>query len=79
MPTPRDRLIECFAAVFPHLGPEEVPLATTASVGEWGSLATLNLIAVIQDEFGVEIAPEDYENFISFELVLDLLEKAHAS
>jgi acyl carrier protein len=72
-------LIDCFSAVFPHLGPEEVPLATTASVGEWDSLATLNLIAVIQDEFGVEIAPEDYENFISFELVLDLLErKAHA-
>ena len=67
------------SAVFPHLGPEEVPLATTSSVGEWDSLATLNLIAVIQEEFGVEIEPEDFENFVSFELVLDLLErKVHA-
>ena len=71
----RDRLVECFATVFADLGREEIPLAAVASVGNWDSLATINLLTVIQEEFGVEIPPDDLEQFVSFELILDYLER----
>ncbi len=80
MPSTRDRLIHCFAAIFPNLDPAEIPRASTATVGEWDSLALVNVIAVIQEEFGIEIEPEDYENMVAFDLVHDLVErKRHAS
>jgi len=42
-------------AVFPELTPNEVEAATPASVKSWDSVATLNLLTVIEEEFGVEI------------------------
>jgi len=71
----KELLIDCFTAVFPNLGREEIPNATMASVGEWDSLASINLIAVIQEEFAVEIKPEEYESITSFDLILDLLKR----
>jgi acyl carrier protein len=80
VPSTRDRLIQCFAAIFPKLEPAEIPLASTATVGEWDSLALVNLIAVIQEEFGVEIDSEDYETMVAFDLIHDLVErKRHVS
>src|SRR5438552_12722614 len=67
----RKRLIACFAAVFPDLSQEEIPLATVQSVASWDSLATLRLIVVIEEEFGVKASPDDLEQFFSFELILD--------
>jgi acyl carrier protein len=76
----RDRLIEAFAAILPDLPRDEIPLASPNSVGEWDSLATVNLIAVLAEEFGVAISPDEYDNLGSFDLVLELLErKLHAS
>ncbi len=71
----RDRLIECFAVVFPHLERREIPRATMASVGEWDSLASVNIITVVQEEFGIQIAPEDFDSFASFDLIHDLVER----
>lgn len=80
MPSTRDRLTQCFAAVFPNLDPAEIPRASTATVGEWDSLALVNLIAVIQEEFGVEIGVDDYGHMVAFDLIEDLIEgKPHAS
>jgi len=45
------------------------------SVGAWDSLASVMLIAVVEEEFGIRIPPEDLEQFVSFELVLDYLQK----
>jgi acyl carrier protein len=42
-------------------------------VATWDSLATVTLVSVLEEEFGVAIAPEDYENMISFELVRECL------
>jgi len=49
------RLMKCFAAVFPELTREEILAATPASVKSWDSVATLNLLTVVEEEFGVEI------------------------
>jgi acyl carrier protein len=69
----RERLTECFAAVFPQLNRDEITRASMTSVGAWDSLAGVTLIAVVEEEFGAQIAPEDLQQFVSFDLVLDYL------
>jgi len=69
----RHRLIACFSAVFPALSQEEIRLATVQSVANWDSLASVTLIAVIEEEFGVQISPDDLEQFVSFQLIFDYL------
>jgi acyl carrier protein len=68
------RLAQCFGAVFPGLSEKEIPKAEMASVPGWDSLASVTLIGVVEEEFGIEVAPEDLEQFVSFELVLDYLQ-----
>ena len=60
-------LIRCFASVFPGLTEEEIQNASTDSVGIWDSLSTVTLVAVIQEEFGLEIDPEVLPNLDSFQ------------
>ena len=69
------RLTRCFAAVFPHLSEETIQLATPNSVETWDSLASITLINVIEEEFGIEIDPEDIEHLVSFEKVLDYVSR----
>jgi acyl carrier protein len=72
--SPRDRLIQCVSAYFTSLTPDEVPRASMATVGEWDSMASVTLIAMVQEEFAIEVAPADYEKFVSFDVILDYLE-----
>jgi len=62
-----DRWGRCFAAVFPALTPGEIRTASADSVAAWDSLATVTLVAVIQQEFGVEIDMLDLPELTSFE------------
>lgn len=72
----RSRLTKCLLAYFPGLTSDEVSRASTATVGEWDSMASVTLIALVAEEFSLQIAPEDYERFVSFEMILDYLENA---
>ena len=76
-PTDRvqSRLARCFGLVFPELGPDEIPLASPASVGTWDSLASINLVAVIEEEFGIQVELEELEDMMSFATILDLVER----
>ena len=69
-----ERLKECFSTVFPNLSAGEIPRCSMASVATWDSLATVTLVSVIEEEFGVTIAPEEYEYIVSFELVNQCLQ-----
>jgi acyl carrier protein len=71
----RTRLARCFSAVFPELNEHEIPIASMASVGNWDSLASATLITVLEEEFGVDIAPEDADQLVSFDLALDYLQR----
>jgi acyl carrier protein len=71
----RARLIKCFAAAFPQLTDAEIVRATPESVSAWDSLASVTLISVLEEEFGVEIEPDDLERLVSFEKVMDYLEQ----
>ena len=72
----RARLIDAFAAVFPDLPPDEVERASPATVPGWDSLANVTLVSVIEEEFGVEIPPDDLETLRSFDHVLRYLQRA---
>lgn len=74
MPDPRDRLIQCFAAAFPELHGERIPLASMETTAGWDSLAVVTLVALVEEEFGVDVAPTDLERFASFEEILTYLE-----
>jgi len=69
----RDRLEKCFSTVFPNLSGQEIPQAAMNSVEGWDSLATINLITVIEEEFGIQLPAQDLERLVSFPSILDYL------
>jgi acyl carrier protein len=70
-----ERLTKVFAAVFPELTPEEIRIASPASVAAWSSLATINIVSLIEEEFEIDIPPDRFEDMGSFELILDYLDQ----
>jgi len=68
------RLIQCFSAVFPGLGEDEIPQVDRENMANWDSLANFSLIAVIEEEFGIQIDGDDVDRFVSFGSVLEYLE-----
>ncbi len=51
-----DHLMRCFAAAFPSATRDEIRTAKTFdAIPGWDSLRMVNLLAVLDDEFGVQI------------------------
>ena len=69
MPDVDDRLVRCFSSVFPELSDEQIRSASAESLSTWDSFATVTLVAVLQEEFGLDIDPDDLEKLVSFERV----------
>jgi acyl carrier protein len=69
-----DRLQKCFAVVFPALDVAEIRNASVTSVGDWDSLANVNLLCVLEEEFNIEIAAGELEALTSFPAILRYLE-----
>ena len=69
------RLEGCFAVLFPELSPPEIRSSSPASVAAWDSLATVNLIGLIEEEFNVDIPEDALDELGSFALILDYLER----
>ncbi len=67
------RLSRCFQTVFPDLSEAETPAASTSTVGQWDSVATITLLSVIQEEFNLEVSLDDYEELGSYALVRSYL------
>jgi len=44
------------------------------SVADWDSIAAINLLTVIEEQFAFDVPAEDIDNLISFELILNYLE-----
>jgi acyl carrier protein len=70
------RLSNCFGAVFPDLSERDIPKASTKSVGAWDSVATITLVSVIEEEFGLRFSPEQLDRFTSYESILRQLRAA---
>jgi len=69
------RLTNCFATVFPELSQREIPFAAIGSLASWDSVAGITLFSLIEEEFGITILPDDVVDLVSFELILDYLQK----
>lgn len=72
----RERLTKCFSAVFPELSPEEIVKASPNTTGAWDSLTAVTLMALIEEEFGIELEPSGMLEDMSFENVLARIAKA---
>jgi acyl carrier protein len=42
-------------------------------VAGWSSLATINIVSLIEEEFEIDVPPDRFEDMGSFELILDYL------
>jgi acyl carrier protein len=71
MPDARERLSKCFAAVFPALSTDEIAAASPETVEAWDSIANVTLLVVVEQEFDIAIAPEDFEHLTSFDALFD--------
>lgn len=69
------RLAACFASVLPDLSPDEIRTAAADAVPSWDSVATVTLIAVVEEEFGLSISDEDPSKFDSFANILAYLRR----
>lgn len=71
------RLVECFLSVFPDVSKHNVACASSASVPSWDSVATVTLLAVVEEEFGISLDIKELAKFDSFEGILSLLREAN--
>lgn len=44
-----------------------------SAVAQWDSLATLNLVGVLEEEFQIRFGADDLPSLLSFELIRDRL------
>lgn len=69
----QNKLKQCFLTVFPELNENAVEKASINSVEGWDSVATITLVAVIQEEFGVEFTTDEIGLLTSYESILCIL------
>lgn len=69
------RLAACFSMVLPELAPREISQASATSVESWDSVATVTLLAVIEEEFGISLDEENPAWFNSFQNILTYLQR----
>jgi len=71
----KDRVNLCFCNVFPNIRPEDIPGASATSLAAWDSVAHVTLLSTVAEEFGVELEVEDFDDLVSYALIVDYLEK----
>lgn len=67
------RLDGCFQAVFPDLSDEEIRQATPDAVAAWDSMATVTLLAVVNEEFNTELDLDRMEDLLSYSKLAEWL------
>jgi len=68
------RLKRCFGLIFPALDEKKISSATMASVRGWDSIATVNLVNIVEEEFQIQIGLDDVEQVVSFTALLNYLQ-----
>lgn len=61
--------------VFPTLNPGSYAEASAATLAEWDSIAQINLLALIAEEFKIEVDYEKFEDATSFESLARRIEE----
>ena len=65
----------CFLTVFPELTRDAMPEATPLTVAGWDSVATLTLLTLVEEEFGVPVDYDRLEEMLSFGQILSHVER----
>ena len=71
MTTLKERVADCFCAIFPSHSRAEILTASRESIPEWDSLAGVTLLTLLQQEFHIDIDLTELEHFNSVQAVLD--------
>jgi acyl carrier protein len=71
----QDRVAVCFSGVFPGMRRDELTAASTASLARWDSVAHVTLLSALAEEFRLEFEMEDFEELVSYALIVQYLEK----
>jgi acyl carrier protein len=74
-----DRLVRCFASVFPTLSEEEIRASDVVPLFDLDSLAGVTLVTLIDQEFGVNVELPDLLDLGSFEAISQFLRKRNPS
>jgi acyl carrier protein len=75
-----ERLVRCFASVFPTLSEEEIRASTVATLFDLDSFAGVTLVTLIDQEFGVSVELSELLDLGSFAAIEKFLrEKSSAS
>ena len=74
-----DRLVRCFASVFPTLSEGEIRTSNVVPLFDLDSLAGVTLVTLIDQEFGVNIELPDLLDLGSFEAISQFLRKRNPS
>ena len=74
-----DRLVRCFSSVFPTLTGEEIRGANITCLVNIDSLAGVTLVAVIDEEFGVEMDLESLLELGTFQTIKQYLREQSRS
>ena len=77
MDSVEQRLVRCFSSVFPELNEEQIRNASVESVTAWNSLAAVTLVAVLQEEFGLQVNLGDLPSLVSFAAVQNYVRHNH--
>jgi len=72
----QQRLLSCFQAVFPDAPEAALLNATIDTLPTWDSVGQVTLITVVEEEFGIAIDPEFYEELTSFGAFVKVVESA---
>lgn len=74
-----NRLMRCFSSVFPDLNEEQIRTASVDSVAAWHSLAAVTLVALLQEEFGLQVSLAELPNLVSFSAVQNYVRQHHVA
>jgi acyl carrier protein len=68
-----DRLVRCISSVLPTLAEEEIRSAEVQHLADADSLTVVTLVALINDEFGLDLDLEDLLKLGDFERICEYL------
>ncbi len=70
------RLTRCFQDVFPQLSAEAAAQASMDTLEPWDSIALVTLINVVEEEFQVQVEPDEFPDLITYQGFVNYLTKA---
>lgn len=68
-----ERLLSVFQAAFPTASVDELRHADATTLDDWDSMATLTVISLVQEEFDVDIEPDEAVELLSFKKLEEFL------